>query len=299
MEKSAFSRYGTAMIRFAASALAAAVLASTAPAGAAPVPKEVVETLATTEAQDLAAVQSYLKSITSLRAQFQQIAPNRQVSAGTMSLQKPGKLRFEYTPPTPILVVSDGTVITLIDYDLKQVTRWPINDTPLRPLVRSDFMFGEDVEVVGIKRNAQWINVAITDPKKRDEGRMLLTFSRNPLKLTEWQVLDERGQTTIVTLDDLQFSPVGSGIVARQRGIGGLALQPRLQLRPKPLDGRHGACQGLAEAAIGHAFPPPAKQPLLKGHGHHLRNALGAARDDEGGGEVEPLHAHVQAPRLR
>ena len=192
------------MNRILASALAAALLASAAPAAAAPVSREAVETLSTTEAQDLAAVQSYLKGITSLRAGFQQVAPNRQVSAGTMSLQKPGKLRFEYTPPTPILVVSDGTVITLIDYDLKQVTRWPINDTPLRPLVRSDFMFGEDVEVLGIKRNAQWINVAITDPKKRDEGRMLLTFSRNPLKLTEWQVFDERGQTTIVTLDDLQ-----------------------------------------------------------------------------------------------
>ncbi|MEN3975315.1 outer membrane lipoprotein carrier protein LolA [Emcibacter sp. SYSU 3D8] len=192
------------MNRMIASIFAAVLLASAAPAGAAPAPREAAEKLPTTEAQDLAAVQSYLKGITTLRARFQQVAPNRQVSAGTMSLQKPGKLRFEYTPPTPILVVSDGTVITLIDYDLKQVTRWPINDTPLRPLVRSDFMFGEDVEVLGIKRNAQWINVAISDPKKRDEGSMLLTFSRNPLTLTEWQVLDERGQTTIVTLDDLQ-----------------------------------------------------------------------------------------------
>lgn len=197
------------MIRFAASALIALgliALGLLASPGAvrAEVPREADEKPPTTEAQDLAAVQAYLKGITSLRAQFQQVAPNRQVSAGTMSLQKPGKLRFQYTPPTPILVVSDGTVITLIDYDLKQVTRWPINDTPLRPLVRSDFMFGEDVEVLGIKRNAQWINVAITDPRKRDEGSMLLTFSRNPLKLTEWQVLDERGQTTIVTLDDLR-----------------------------------------------------------------------------------------------
>lgn len=192
------------MIRFAASTVIALGLLAPPVAALAQSPREAVETLATTEAQDLAAVQSYLKSITTLRARFQQVAPNRQVSAGTMSLQKPGRLRFEYTPPTPILVVSDGTVITLIDYELKQVTRWPINDTPLRPLVRSDFMFGEDVEVLGIRRNAQWINVAITDPKKRDEGSMLLTFSRNPLTLTEWQVLDERGQTTIVTLDDLR-----------------------------------------------------------------------------------------------
>ena len=193
------------MIRYAASlAVALGLLAPVGSTLAAPVSKTVDEKLSTTEAQDLAAVQAYLKNITSLRARFSQIAPNRQVSSGTMSLQKPGKLRFEYAPPSPILVVSDGTVITLIDYELKQVTRWPINDTPLKPLVRSDFMFGQDVEVLGMRRNAQWINVAITDPKKRDEGSMLLTFARNPLKLTEWEVIDERGASTIVALDDLQ-----------------------------------------------------------------------------------------------
>jgi outer membrane lipoprotein-sorting protein len=193
------------MIRYAASlAVALGLLAPVGSTLAAPVSKTVEEKLSTTEAQDLAAVQAYLKNITSLRARFSQIAPNRQVSSGTMSLQKPGKLRFEYAPPSPILVVSDGTVITLIDYELKQVTRWPINDTPLKPLVRSDFIFGQDVEVLGMRRNAQWINVAITDPKKRDEGSMLLTFARNPLKLTEWEVIDERGASTIVALDDLQ-----------------------------------------------------------------------------------------------
>ena len=192
------------MMRSTASVLIAlGLLAASVPA-AAEIPRKAAEKLATTEAQDLAAVQAYLKGIKSFRARFQQVAPNGQVSAGIMSLQKPGRLRFEYSPPSPILVVSDGTVITLVDYDLKQVTRWPINDTPLRPLVRTDFMFGEDVEVLGIKRNDQWINVAITDPKKRDEGSMVLTFTRNPLKLTEWQVLDQRKQMTIVTLDELQ-----------------------------------------------------------------------------------------------
>ncbi|MGE0665255.1 MAG: outer membrane lipoprotein carrier protein LolA [Sphingomonadales bacterium] len=192
------------MIRFAASVLVALGLLASSAVSVAEIPRKAAEKLATTEAQDLAAVQAYLKGIKSLRARFQQVAPNGQVSAGTMSLQKPGRLRFEYAPPSPILVVSDGTVITLIDYDLKQVTRWPINDTPLRPLVRTDFMFGEDVEVLGIRRDAQWINVAITDPKKRDEGSMMLTFSRNPLTLTEWQVIDQRKQMTIVTLDDLE-----------------------------------------------------------------------------------------------
>ena len=161
------------MIRFAASALAAAVLASTAPAGAAPVPKEVVETLATTEAQDLAAVQSYLKSITSLRAQFQQVAPNRQVSAGTMSLQKPGKLRFEYTPPTPILVVSDGTVITLIDYDLSD----PAADTRAknRLLLERDAVLGHGDESEA-ERRARFMEKIARATTTRPNGPSLLSI---------------------------------------------------------------------------------------------------------------------------
>lgn len=183
--------------------LAALILAA-APGHAAPPPEAPVAKPSAADAKDLEKVQTYLKNIRTLQARFQQVAPNGQVSTGTMSLEKPGKLRFQYAPPSPLLVVADGKVITLIDYELRQVTRWPINDTPLRPLVRSDFIFGEDVEVLGIRQNEQWINVAITNPKKRDEGSMMLTFTRDPLRLTEWQVLDEKGAMTIVSLDDLR-----------------------------------------------------------------------------------------------
>ncbi|MEN3952284.1 outer membrane lipoprotein carrier protein LolA [Iodidimonas sp. SYSU 1G8] len=195
------------MIRHAVSALALMGLvagAAVTTAVAAPPAKTAAPALSTTEAQDMAAVQAYLKNIKSLRARFNQVAPNMAVSSGTLSLEKPGKLRFEYEPPSPLLVVADGKIITLVDYDLKQVTRWPINDTPLRALVRSDIIFGQDVQVLRMRRNADRINVAIVDPKKRDEGTMMLTFSRNPLKLTEWEVVDERGASTIVALDDLE-----------------------------------------------------------------------------------------------
>ena len=93
-----------------------------------------------------------------------------------------------------------------------------------------------------------------------------------------------------------------NGVAGRPGGqetLQSLTLQPGLQGQAKRLDGRHNASQGLAEAGIGHAFPPPAKQALVKGHGHHLRHALGAPRDDEGGGEVEPLYTDLQAARLR
>ena len=158
----------------------------------------------TTEAEDLEQIRTYLNGIQTLRARFQQVAPNQYVSTGVMSLQKPGKLRFEYEPPSPLLVVSNGSAITLVDYDLKQVTRWPINDTPLRPLVRTNLVFDEDVELIDIERTGRWVRIGVVDPKNRDEGSMRLTFSREPFELRQWDVVDARGQITVVALDDLE-----------------------------------------------------------------------------------------------
>ena len=101
-------------------------------------------------------------------------------------------------------LAGNGSAITLIDYDLKQVTRWPINDTPLRPLVRTNLAFDEDVELTGIERTGRWIRIGVIDPKNRDEGSMRLTFSREPFELTQWEVVDGRGQMTIVALNDLE-----------------------------------------------------------------------------------------------
>ncbi len=158
----------------------------------------------TSEEADLAQIEAYMSAITTLRARFHQTAPNRYVSTGTLSLEKPGKLRFEYEPPSPLLVVSNGSAITLVDYDLKQVTRWPINDTPLRPLVRAQLAFGEDVEIVDLERSDKWIRVSVVDPKNRDEGTMRLVFEREPFELSQWEVVDGRGQVTIVALDNLE-----------------------------------------------------------------------------------------------
>ena len=156
------------------------------------------------EEAELARIRDYLTGIQTLRADFRQIAPNQVVTSGTLSLEKPGRLRFEYEPSTPLLIVSDGTVITLIDYDLRQVTRWPINDTPLRPLVRTNLVFGDDVEVLNLTTDDRWSRLTIVDPDNRDEGTMTLTFSREPFELQQWTVEDTRGAPTIVTLDNLQ-----------------------------------------------------------------------------------------------
>jgi len=149
-------------------------------------------------------IEAYLQGLTNLQAQFILVGPNYRTSHGTFSLSKPGRLRFDYDPPDQMLVVSDGKTISLVDYELRQVTRWPIKKTPLRPLVRSGEVFGEDVTITRVLYYKKQIRVSIAEAGDEDEGEMELIFGRNPLRLDGWEVIDGRGKRTIIALNDLR-----------------------------------------------------------------------------------------------
>lgn len=158
----------------------------------------------TSAQEDTDRVKAYLNAITTMRADFIQIAPNQAVSSGKLLLQRPGRVRFDYDDPSPLLIVGDGKVVNLIDYDLRQVTRWPIKKTPLRPLVSADVVFGEDIDIVGLKRDARAIGVDLVDPRSRRDGTLRLIFSREPFALRRWEVTDPKGEITIIALNNVE-----------------------------------------------------------------------------------------------
>jgi outer membrane lipoprotein-sorting protein len=149
-------------------------------------------------------IEVYLQSLSRIQAQFIMIGPDYRTSHGTFSLAKPGRIRFDYDPPDELLIVSDGKVISLVDYDLRQVTRWPIKKTPLRPLVRSGEVFGEDVTVTRMIQQGDQIRVSVAEAGDEDEGSMELVFSQFPLRLVGWEIIDGRNNRTVIVLDDLQ-----------------------------------------------------------------------------------------------
>ena len=53
-------------------------------------------------------ISAYLNGIHSLKARFVQIGPEGGTDQGTLYIQKPGQIRFEYNPPSPLLVVATG-----------------------------------------------------------------------------------------------------------------------------------------------------------------------------------------------
>lgn len=158
----------------------------------------------------LSAVEDYMNSVGSMRARFVQQAPDGRVSRGVFHLERPGRVRFEFDGDVPILIVSDGRILNMVDYELGQVTKWPIKDTPLALLVAEEIVLGKNVTLVssGPGELANMISITARDPKKPEQGTMTLVFSaeaapdRGPPQMTlrAWQVIDAQGGLTTVTL---------------------------------------------------------------------------------------------------
>lgn len=165
----------------------------------------------------LVAVEAYLNEIQTLSARFTQQSPTGALSRGKLHMERPGKIRFEYDGDVPLLIVGDGKNLNLIDYEMNEITRWPVNDTPLAFLVskRVDFTKSKvTLNYTGPESVANMISVTAQNPKKPEQGSLTLMFEANaagadePLKLTlrAWQVIDAQGSRTTVSLTALDIN---------------------------------------------------------------------------------------------
>jgi outer membrane lipoprotein-sorting protein len=159
-------------------------------------------TLSEADRADVGRVETYLNQVRSLKADFSQVAPDGSLSDGKFFLRRPGRLRFEYDPPNPILIVGDGTWIVVYDSETNQVDRLPIGQTPLSVLVRDRVSLGDGMEVTEVRRQPGVLEISLVDPANRDQGSITLVFSDPPLELRQWLVTDSQRQVTTVQLRD-------------------------------------------------------------------------------------------------
>jgi outer membrane lipoprotein-sorting protein len=160
--------------------------------------------LAETRKADLQAASAYLNSIKTLKARFLQVSPDGQFAQGEFLLRRPGRLRFEYDPPSPFLVLADGFLLHFLDRELGEPQSWPIKDTPLGVLVAEDVDLVKDGNVEGILRRPGTLEITLRDQDRPDEGTVTLVFSADPLILRQWKIVDAQKQKTTVTLDKIE-----------------------------------------------------------------------------------------------
>lgn len=153
---------------------------------------------------DLARVEAYLNSLTTLRARFLQIAQNGAAAEGTAWIWRPGRMRFEYDPPEPLLLVADGSQFLMYDRELRAPTTLPVGTTPLGILLRREVRLSGDVTVTGVERSGGFLRVTLFRTSEPGEGRLTLIFNPDPIELRQWAVVDGQRRETRVTLSRIE-----------------------------------------------------------------------------------------------
>lgn len=150
-----------------------------------------------------------LRAISSMRADFVQTDRNGQRLTGVLTLQRPGKIRFQYQPGVPLLIVSDGAALTVIDYEVRQVSRWPIRNSPLGALLNPDKDVARYARLLPTT-SPDVLSVEIKDPRHPEYGTLTLIMVRKPgapggLQLDSWVALDSQNQRTTIRLSNQQY----------------------------------------------------------------------------------------------
>lgn len=170
---------------------AAAIVAFAAPAMAEKIP--------------LSDISAYLNSLQTAEAKFTQINSDGTVSTGKLYIKRPGRMRFEYDPPEKALVLaSSGSVAVFDPKSHGGPSVYPLSKTPLGIILQKDVDLDRANMVTGHIEQGPGTMVRAQDPEHPEYGSIDLIFTNNPVELRQWVVHDDSGNTTTVSLGDLE-----------------------------------------------------------------------------------------------
>lgn len=174
-----------------------AIVAVAAPALAAP-------------SAELSAVEASLGATQSMTADFLQTDGKGRQMAGTLSLKRPGKIRFAYGGGINMLLVADGKELVFLDYDVGQKNRWPIGKSPLAVLLSPQPDLGRIARILP-SQNSQVVVVRARDARRPEFGTLILAFIKAPgapggLRLEGWTAIDAQNKKTTVRLSNQRYN---------------------------------------------------------------------------------------------
>ena len=161
--------------------------------------------LTDTDKADIARVEDYLNGITTMKASFQQYSEGEGLAFGRIYLRRPGRLRVEYDPPSEVLLIADGTLLSYYDAELNHIEQVPLRLSPMWFLLRDDVELGGDVTVTQFKKAANSILIGLVQSDEPDAGSVLLELGDKPLELRQWTITDSAGSQVRVGLYDAEF----------------------------------------------------------------------------------------------
>lgn len=159
------------------------------------------ESLSATDRQDIARIEAYLASIDTLRAQFIQTSSDGRMAAGTLILDRPGRLHMDYAQPEALEIIATGSVLIYHDKEQRQIRQVPLSLTPVGVLLgRQPSLSDGDVTVTHVERPGTALKVTFVQTDDADAGSLSMGFSTAPLVLRRVAMTDAEGTEVIISL---------------------------------------------------------------------------------------------------
>lgn len=175
------------------------------------------------QVQAIEDVNTYFNSFSSLQGNFTQLGNSGAVSTGIVLISKPGKMRFEYAPPSPFVVVSDGRWVAVVNRSKKVADQYPLATTPLRLLLAERMDLLESAVIKSVDMQDGLITLRLEDRDQMVSGELVLMFDSLANALKQWIVIDGNGRRTTISLENLVMDrPADPNlfVVETKRAIG-------------------------------------------------------------------------------
>jgi outer membrane lipoprotein-sorting protein len=171
------------------------------------VPANIFATFDANQKAQAARVSAYLSSLSTLVGNFVQVGPDGSKTKGDFYIQKPGKVRFEYDPPSPTEIIADGSSVAVRDRKLATQDIYPLSQTPLRYLLSDRIDLMKDTNVVSVTADDLYVSVTIEEKQALiGTSRLMLMIGAKDGQLKQWTVTDPQGYDTTVAVYNLDTS---------------------------------------------------------------------------------------------
>ena len=151
-------------------------------------------------------LEAYLNDLSTVKSRFVQISTRGNFAEGDLYLSRPGRIRFEYDPPHPVLLISDGHSFLYYDREMKNATFIPMEDSPLWFLIQERVSLTDEIDIVSMIEEDATITVTLRGESMEDVGEVTLVFSDQPIELRKWIVTDAEGITIQIALIEPSFA---------------------------------------------------------------------------------------------
>jgi outer membrane lipoprotein-sorting protein len=149
-------------------------------------------------------ISAKLSTVQTMDGEFIQYNPNGDQLQGKFYIARPGRVRFQYDPPTTVQVIADGKSVLVYDKKLQTYDIWPLSQTPLRLLLEENLDLSTSDKVTRVGVAPDLVEVELQDETRFSNGTLNLIFDRANYELRQWTVTDQQGLQTMVALYNVE-----------------------------------------------------------------------------------------------